>query len=110
MLGSRREARRDALQGLYMAARSFIVDERQLEARVDELFADDYWSNRAAGTGPVGADNAWDVYGEPPTAQRMLAEVSRSQRSLIDFSKSESDRTLRRQKIVSEELTGGTMD
>ncbi|KAI1502532.1 hypothetical protein F5X99DRAFT_157623 [Biscogniauxia marginata] len=106
----RSEARRDAVQELYMNARSFIIDEAELEARVGELFAPDYWRKMGSSAGGLAIRNVWDLLGKPRTVAQMLSEVSRSSSELVKNVESEATRTMKRQKQVAEELTGGKMD
>ncbi|OTB02699.1 hypothetical protein M426DRAFT_322455 [Hypoxylon sp. CI-4A] len=104
------EARKDAIQELYMKARSFIVSEKDLEAEVEKLFAPDYWrKSGAAATGAV-VNNVWDRDGKPRTVADMLTDVSRTSSNLTRNTESEKTRTLKRQKEVAEELTGGKLD
>ncbi|CAJ2499777.1 Uu.00g026300.m01.CDS01 [Anthostomella pinea] len=106
----RSEARRDAVQELYMNARQFIVTEAELEARVERLFAPDYWkSHGLTGTGHA-IENIWDLEGKPMTVGDMVNDVTRSTNSVMKSYESESTRTLKRQKQVAEELTGGKME
>ncbi|KAM0335477.1 hypothetical protein ACHAQA_000525 [Verticillium albo-atrum] len=96
------EERRDALTALYMRAGDFIVDEEHLAAEVEKLFGDDFFRKQARSTA-TDADNAWDVWGAPPTLQQLgyLATTAATE---------DSNRTAKRQKSVAEELTGGQMD
>ncbi|KAI0380352.1 hypothetical protein F5Y04DRAFT_103953 [Hypomontagnella monticulosa] len=104
------EARRDAIQELYMKARSFIVDETALEAEVDRLFAEDYWE--AVGNTASGHEtrNVWDLDGRQQAVADMVNEVSRTSNAVVKSLDTERNRTLRRQKKVAEELTGGKLD
>ncbi|KAI1137378.1 hypothetical protein F5Y05DRAFT_389170 [Hypoxylon sp. FL0543] len=104
------ETRKDAIQELYMKARSFIVDEKELEAEVDRLFAPDYW--KKMGVSPSGFEmtNIWDMEGRPMTVADMLSDVARTSSKVVTNFQSEKTRTLKRQKEVAEELTGGKLD
>lgn len=95
-------ARHAALVALYMRAGDFIVDEDHLAAEVDKLFGDDYFKKQASSTS-TDADNAWDVWGAPPTLQHLghLATKDATEHT---------SRTAKRQKSIAEELTGGQMD
>ncbi|KAK6949645.1 hypothetical protein Daesc_009728 [Daldinia eschscholtzii] len=104
------EARRDAIQELYMKARSFIVDEKDLEEEVERLFAPDYWKSLGLSPGGFEMNNIWDLEGKPKTVAAMLNEVSRTTSQLVTNLESEKTRTLKRQKEVTEELTGGKLD
>ncbi|OTA57446.1 hypothetical protein K449DRAFT_386350 [Hypoxylon sp. EC38] len=104
------EARRDAIQELYMKARSFIVSEKELEAEVDKLFAPDYWKKQGVSASGFAVSNIWDLDGKPPTVADMLNDVSRTSSGFMKNAESEKTRTLKRQKEVAEELTGGKLD
>ncbi|KAI0473455.1 hypothetical protein GGR56DRAFT_695759 [Xylariaceae sp. FL0804] len=124
---ARSEARRDALQGLYMGARAFIVDEDALGAEVDRLFHPDYYrsgggalgagANGGGGRDPYGgapAASVWDAQGAPPDVAALVSDTARySNASASGFLAGESDertRTEHRQRQVAEELTGGKME
>lgn len=102
------EAKQDALMEMYINASEFIVNEEDLESEVERLFAEDYWKRQGKSMAH-DADNAWDVWGHPPTLQSMMDEMLRKQQSAINFQQSEQDRTVKRQKVIAEELTGGKM-
>ncbi|OLN92736.1 hypothetical protein CCHL11_06684 [Colletotrichum chlorophyti] len=103
------EARQDALMELYINASKFIVNEDELSRELDKLFSEDFWKRQGKSMAH-DSDNAWDVWGEPPTVQSMLDEMLRKQTRAIDFQQSEQDRTVKRQKTIAEELTGGKME
>jgi hypothetical protein len=102
-------ARQDSLQQLYMAARTFIVDEATLEREVERLFQPNHFLSSMTESGAV-ATNAWDLYGKPATVQDMLSNVMRTDSKIINQAQGDDDRTLKRQTRVAEELTGGPMD
>ncbi|KAI1372329.1 hypothetical protein F4677DRAFT_432577 [Hypoxylon crocopeplum] len=104
------ESRRDAIQELYMKARSFIVSEKELEAEVERLFARDYWKKMGLSSSGYEVHNIWDLDGKPKTVAEMLSDVSRTAKTVIKNLESEKTRTLKRQKEVAEELTGGKLD
>ncbi|KAI1806493.1 hypothetical protein F4811DRAFT_510149 [Daldinia bambusicola] len=104
------DARRDAIQELYMRARSFIVDEKDLEEEVDRLFAPDYWKSQGVAPDGFETNNIWDLQGRPPTVASMLNDVARATSQIVKNMESEKTRTLKRQKEVTEELTGGKLD
>ncbi|KAI8964628.1 hypothetical protein F5Y11DRAFT_315511 [Daldinia sp. FL1419] len=104
------EARRDAIQELYMKARSFIIDEKDLEAEVERLFAPDYWKKMGLSASGYEVTNIWDLDGKPKTVTDMLNELSRATNQLVNNVESDKTRTLKRQKEVAEELTGGKLD
>lgn len=106
----RSEARRDAIQELYMKARSFIVDEKDLETEVERLFAPDYWKKMGLSASGYEVNNIWDLDGKPKTVADMLNDVSRTTSLLVKNLETEKTRTLKRQKEVAEELTGGKLD
>ncbi|GAW11744.1 hypothetical protein ANO14919_010940 [Xylariales sp. No.14919] len=104
------EARRDAIQTLYMNARSFIVSEAELEAAVNNEFADDHFDKMGQSRAGYRINNIWDSQSEPMSVARMLKELERNNDTLVTDLTSEATRTLWRQKKVAEELTGGKMD
>ncbi|KAI0446505.1 hypothetical protein F4803DRAFT_17833 [Xylaria telfairii] len=104
------EARRDAIQALYMNARSFIVSEAELETVVNREFADDHFRNIGASSTGHLIQNIWDAQNEPMSVAAMLDELQRKHDTLVSDLTSEGTRTVRRQKQVAEELTGGKMD
>ncbi|KAI1459869.1 hypothetical protein F4805DRAFT_34255 [Annulohypoxylon moriforme] len=110
LLAAKSERRRDAIQELYMKARSFIVTESDLEAEVNKLFAPDYWKNMGLSASGFEVRNIWDLNGKPPTVSDMLNEVSRTSSTAVKSFETEKTRTLKRQKEVAEELTGGKLD
>ncbi|KAI4597173.1 hypothetical protein KJ359_004685 [Pestalotiopsis sp. 9143b] len=105
----RSEDRKDAIQKLYMSARSFIVDERALQDEVDRVFRPDTFTSgsTATGTTPV---NAWDLWGNPVTVREMIGEVGRTDGRVLSSLQDEGNRTSKRQTKVAEELTGGPMN
>ncbi|CAK7197389.1 hypothetical protein SEUCBS139899_000035 [Sporothrix eucalyptigena] len=105
----KREARRDALMDLYQAAGNFIVDEKDLERRVSQLFRPDYFKEEGYSYGTVNAENIWDIMGAPTSLREQIADLTRSETKLFDSKRSELDRTTKRQKLVTEALTGGKM-
>ncbi|KAI0011918.1 hypothetical protein F4779DRAFT_143280 [Xylariaceae sp. FL0662B] len=104
------EARRDAIQELYMKARSFIVSEDELQAEVDRLFSPDYWKNMGQSAAGAPIFNIWDMEGRQVAVKDLMDDVSRSSSLVVKNIESERTRTLKRQKEVAEELTGGKMD
>ncbi|KAI0179032.1 hypothetical protein GGR52DRAFT_534565 [Hypoxylon sp. FL1284] len=110
LAAQRSEVRRDAIQELYMKARSFIVSERDLEAEVERQFAPDYWKDMGSSAIGYEIQNVWDQSGRPRTVADMLMDVTRNSTSVIKNVESEKTRTLKRQKEVTEELTGGKLE
>jgi hypothetical protein len=110
-----KEMRRDAVTQLYVMARDFIVTESELQRKVDKLFADDYWSKQG-GVGVVGT-NIWAIEEAPLTIAGQLNEqtgLRRTKTTNIEYGlgtqSPEQQRTAMKQKIVAEELTGGSLD
>ncbi|KAI0857038.1 hypothetical protein F4860DRAFT_375131 [Xylaria cubensis] len=104
------EARRDAIQTLYMNARSFIVNETELEAAVNREFADDHFDRMGQSGAGYRIQNIWDAQNEPVSVDTMLKDLQRDNDTLVTDLTSDHVRTVRRQKLVAEELTGGKMD
>jgi hypothetical protein len=99
------EARRDALAQLYVAAQRFIIDEAELEARVDAIFTADY--HRVGGINR--GQSIWDQDAAPVSVADMQAERTGSSTRAIDHNKPIVVKTTKRQKAVAEELTGGKL-
>ena len=101
------EERRHSLHSLYMNARDFIVTEKDLIAKVNEVFDEEWYQ--------VNPERSvWDKEGFPSTTQAMLknslqyeqgtslsASAATQRRQLI------ADITYERAKRIAEELTGG---
>ncbi|KAI0512958.1 hypothetical protein F5B22DRAFT_612822 [Xylaria bambusicola] len=104
------ELRRDAIQTLYMNARSFIVSESELEAAVNIEFADDHFERLGQSGAGYRIQNIWNAENEPMSVASMLRDLQRSNDTLVADFTSEKTRTDRRQKRVAEELAGGKMD
>ncbi|KAK8122686.1 hypothetical protein PG984_011356 [Apiospora sp. TS-2023a] len=100
------QARRDALQQLYMAARSFIVTEADLEKAVEEQFRPDYFSTKTSMGFP--AASVWDIDGAPRTVSQMMGEVMGNSNRVVKSDT--SNKTVLRHRKIAEELTGGAMD
>ncbi|AEO70530.1 uncharacterized protein THITE_2122121 [Thermothielavioides terrestris NRRL 8126] len=99
------EARRDALAQLYVAAQSFIVDEAELEARVNAIFTPDYHKYAAGGRG----ESIWDLHGAPISVAELRQEAMGSSNNLTEAQRAPVIKTTHRQKVVAEELTGGKL-
>lgn len=99
------EARRDALSHLYVAAQNFIVDEAELEKRVEEIFTPDHHRYGAIDRG----QSIWDVHRAPINIAELRAEVMGWSSNALAANKSAGTKTTERQKTVAEELTGGKM-
>lgn len=108
----KRESRRDALMELYISASNFIVGEQELKREVDTLFSEDYFKNQSQSTNRFGVENAWGVWGPPTSLQELLHQTTASETSnkIIDLDLTDYDRSVKRQKKIAEEFTGGKMD
>lgn len=107
----KREARRDALMELYISASNFITQESELKAEIDKVFTEDYFRKQGQTAGRYAAtENAWGVYGKPPSIGNMLEATTGTSTKLMDFDESEYDRSVKRQKRIAEEFTGGKME
>ncbi|KAI1198196.1 hypothetical protein F5X97DRAFT_333545 [Nemania serpens] len=104
------QARCDAVQALYMNARSFIVSDAELEAVVNAEFADDHFDTMGQSGAGFRCRNIWDAQDLPVSVANMISELQRHHDTLLRDFTSEATRTVRRQKRVAEELTGGKMD
>lgn len=98
------EQRKDALQTLYMNARSFITTEEQLDAEIEKIFVPFPFPKYP------GTDNIWDAMGPPPTVQEMLSVVNHTQTTAMSYHQGPAAITGKRMKRIAEELTGGKMD
>ncbi|KAL2142712.1 hypothetical protein VTI28DRAFT_800 [Corynascus sepedonium] len=99
------EARRDALAQLYVAAQQFIIDEAELEARVEAIFTPDY--HRVGGINR--GQSIWDQDAAPVSVADLQAEMLGTSSKAIDANKPVAMKTTKRQKAVAEELTGGKL-
>lgn len=102
------EKRKDALMALYATATEFIVDEEHLAREVDRQFTDEFF-RKQANAQSTDADNAWDVWGSPPTLSQ-LSQASAYTGITYEWDLSDSERSVKRQKSIAEDLTGGKMD
>jgi hypothetical protein len=102
------QERKDALQHMYMLARSFIVSEQELERRVEKLFSADYFSSYGITSRNTEIVNIWDRDGLQPTVQDMVGQVSKpSNKGVVEDAQTA---TSKRQQRLAEELTGGALD
>lgn len=132
-LANERERRKDALIRLYTLSRGWIVDQDELEARVEALFgasATPFGTFGGAAGGGYAYSNAWEAWGRPPTLEEMAAEgesartgsadgdedaavaglaIGRTRGLLPGLSREDAERAARRQREVMEGLTGGKM-
>lgn len=108
---AKREARRDALMELYINASNFIVSESELKAEIDTIFAEDFFHKQGFDVGRYGsAENTWDVWGKPTSINDMLETTTGVSTKIMDFYETEYDRSVKRQKRIAEEFTGGKME
>jgi hypothetical protein len=99
------EARRDALAQLYVAAQNFIIDEAELEKRVNAIFTADHHKYGSTDRG----QSIWDSTSSPISVADMQAELTGSSNRLTERKRSPAHKTTMRQKAVAEELTGGKL-
>jgi hypothetical protein len=99
------EARRDSLAQLYVAAQDFILDEAELEKRIDTLFTADYHKLNGLDQGK----SIWDSNGPPISVAALKAEATGQSSRAMEASKAPAVKTTQRQKAVAEELTGGKL-
>ncbi|KAK3393565.1 hypothetical protein B0H63DRAFT_505434 [Podospora didyma] len=100
------ESRRDAIIKLYTAASNFIVDEKELEARIDKLFTKDAFSR----TKTDGGVSIWDEFVPIKLSSMTTGKADDINLSLTLGSRHElSSMTTRRQSDVAEELTEGKL-
>ncbi|KAK0730289.1 hypothetical protein B0H67DRAFT_561214 [Lasiosphaeris hirsuta] len=100
------EARRDALAQLYVAAGEFIVDEAELEAKVDKLFTE---SSHSYQDNVHGGQSIWDSKQKPITVAELKAEIDGMATSAISVMRTSATKATMRQRTLAEELTGGKM-
>lgn len=98
------EARRDSLAQLYVAAQDFILDEAELEKRIETIFTNDYHKHNSTDQGK----SIWDSNGPPISVAALKAEAT-GQSSRTMEKKAPAIKTTLRQKAVAEELTGGKL-
>ena len=55
-------------------------------------------------------ENTWGIYGKPPSIANMLETSTGTSTKLMDYYESEYDRSVKRQKKIAEDLTGGKME
>lgn len=111
IISRKRESRRDALMELYINASNFIVSENELKAEIDTIFAEDFFHKQGFDAGKYGAaENTWDVWGKPTSISDMLESTTGVSTKIMDFYETEYDRSVKRQKRIAEEFTGGKME
>lgn len=104
----RSEARKDAIQRLYVEAGSFIVSEDELAKRVEHIFSEAFWKGRGLWQGKT-AENVWDANGQPIPVRAMFAGLKGTSNKAVERYQSTVSFTTQRQKMVSGELTGGAV-
>lgn len=105
LAAAKSEARRDALQELYIAAKNFIVSEEELERHVEVMFRPTYFSD--AQKTIQTTKNLWDLDGSPITVKELMNQFARASKD--STSGSSESREAARQKAVAEQLTGGKL-
>lgn len=111
LAASRAEARKDAVQRLYVEAGRFILTEEELTARVEELFSSDHFPKLGKQQSQAywGAANIWEACGRPLRTSDMFSDTKNPGQRTDQYSKSAAKKTLHRQRIVAGELTGGAL-
>lgn len=104
----RSEARKDAIQRLYVEAGSFIVSEDELAAKVEEAFSERRWAGTGRWLGKETAENVWDAYGAPVPVRGLFSSLKGTSWKVVE-NQSDHGLTTRRQKMVAGELTGGAV-
>ncbi|KAK3300547.1 uncharacterized protein B0H64DRAFT_428600 [Chaetomium fimeti] len=104
-LAVKAEARRDALAQLYVAAQGFIIDEAELEARIEAIFTADH--HRIGGSNR--GQSIWDLDAAPVSVADLQTAMSGQSTRAIDANTTSAVKTTKRQKSVAEELTGGKL-
>lgn len=104
----RSEARKDAIQRLYVEAGSFIVSEDELAKRVEHIFSENFWQGRGLWQGKT-AENVWDANGQPIPVRAMFAGLKGTSYKAVEKYESTVSFTTQRQKMISGELTGGAV-
>ncbi|KAL8419881.1 hypothetical protein RB594_002874 [Gaeumannomyces avenae] len=99
------EARRDALQELYMAAKNFIVSEEELERHVETMFRPTYFAD--AHKSIQHTKNLWDLDGSPITVKELMNQFARASKDSTPGTSETREHA--RQKAVAEQLTGGKL-
>ncbi|KAI3396704.1 hypothetical protein diail_11731 [Diaporthe ilicicola] len=109
LAGERSEARKNAIQRLYVEAGNFIVNEDELAKKVDDVFAEDYFKKKAQWKGKYDSQNIWDASGLPTPVKSMFASLKGTSNQVLKSYRTEVSSTARRQQIVSGELTGAAV-
>lgn len=103
------EARKDAVQRLYVEAGRFILTEQELADKVEKLFSPNYFVKLGKDNSKVwwGAANIWEASGRPLKMSEMFGHTTDAGQRTTQYNKSGARKTEQRQKIVASELTGG---
>ncbi|RMD42170.1 hypothetical protein DV735_g2967, partial [Chaetothyriales sp. CBS 134920] len=101
--------RLDNLHTLYMNARTFIVNEAQLKAKIAEEFADNKFNKVDAGKSGEQNMSLWDSLGAPDGIKDMVnkSTVSPRMREQDPAYEAAWERDQERMKRVAEKLSGG---
>lgn len=108
---SKSEARKDAVQRLYVEAGKFILTEEELTAKVDKVFDPSYFVElgRQSSNAWYGPMNMWEARGRPLSTSQMFGSTVRSGQRSDDYEKSSIKKTETKQRIIAGELTGGAL-
>lgn len=103
------ERTQQALHELFVQARSFIVDEEQLDREIESEFG----TQKSPRTWRAGEVSVWGQ-GAPPTLQKMVEQIGRASgpagKGLKDEDVEARERLMKRRLgKIAEELTGGKM-
>ncbi|RMZ86557.1 hypothetical protein DV736_g6218, partial [Chaetothyriales sp. CBS 134916] len=103
------DARLDNLHTLYMNARTFIVNEAQLKAKIADEFADNKFNKFDSGKAGEQNMSLWDSLGAPDGMKEMVNKSTVSPRMREKDAAYEAawERDQERMKRVAEKLSGG---
>lgn len=105
------EARQDALMELYINAANFITTEDEMRKEIDSVFTEEHFVKQTQVVSKYGRpDNVWGAHGPEQSVSSMLQQSTGSSTRVIDFYETEYDRSVKRQKRIAEDLTGGKME
>jgi hypothetical protein len=88
-----------------VAAGNFIVDEQELEKRINELFVEDAF---VVDTHSAGR-SIWDKHAPVSVAEVLGEQTGITSPKVTDSHRSLATKTTARQKTVAEELTGSKL-
>lgn len=105
------EARKDAVQRLYVEAGRFILTEQELAAKIEDVFSPEYLPNlaRSRSANWWGAANIWEALGRPLRMGEMFSSTTNYGQRSEHWGKSAQRKTDERQRILAGELTGGAL-